>query len=310
MQLTGILPVNKALGLRSTHCVEVVKHILGRGTRVGHGGTLDSTASGLLLILLGSATRLSDFVMDMPKCYETVVQFGSETDTDDAEGRVLCERDFSFVSDAAIDSALCGFMGWRMQRPPRVSAVHVDGVRAHKLARRGEDVEIAPKPVYFASIERLDRLDVNGRAAFRVRCRKGTYIRSFARDLGSVLGCGAHVQELKRVSSGPFSAADSRTSEEIEGMDASGLAACVLPPEAAFGACSSYLAGASVSKRLMNGLDVEISQLRRCGFGKYSSSSDGVAVRAEGFLSLCRAKVSGGTLELAPSVNISDGSNL
>ena len=310
MQLTGILPLNKALGLRSTHCVEVVKHILGKKIRVGHGGTLDSTASGLLIVLLGSATRLSDFVMDMPKCYETVVQFGSETTTDDAEGEVISQRDFSSVTEAAVDSALCGFLGWRMQRPPRVSAVHIDGERAHKLARRGEDVELAAKPVYFASLERLGALGTDGRAAFRIRCRKGTYIRSFARDLGCVLGCGAHVQELKRISAGPFNIADCRTSEEIEKMDAEALAASVLPPAAAFGACTLYQADAAISKRLMNGLGTSISQLRRRNFGKYTSSSDGAAVRADGFLSLCRARVSGGTLELAPSVNISDGSNL
>ena len=310
MQLTGILPINKVLDMRSTHCVEIVKHIFGKKTRVGHGGTLDSTASGLLLILLGSATRLSDFVMDMPKCYETVVQLGSETSTDDAEGEVISERDFSCVTDSMVEQALCSFMGWRMQRPPRVSAVHVDGQRAHKLARRGEEVEIAAKPVYFASIERLGALNAAGQAAFRVRCRKGTYIRSFARDLGAALGCGAHVCALKRVSAGPFDVSRCRTSAEIENMDAASLAEEILPPESVFASCSSYQADAAVSKRLLNGQGTTLACLKRRGFGVYTSSSDTVAVRAEGFLSLCRAEICGGTLALAPSVNISDeGSN-
>ncbi len=121
--------------MRSTKCVELVRNKLGRKTKVGHGGTLDSTASGLLIILVGAATRLSNFIMEMPKLYETVACLGAETSTDDASGEIISSNGRGTVSEKDIDLALSSFMGWRMQAPPDVSAVHVDGRRAHELAR-------------------------------------------------------------------------------------------------------------------------------------------------------------------------------
>ena len=305
MRLTGILPINKALDLRSTHCVEIVRGKLGRKTRVGHGGTLDSTASGLLVVLIGGATRLSNFVMEMPKCYDTVVCFGSETTTDDASGDVISEKDSSFLTEELIDSALTSFMGWRMQRPPRVSAVHVDGTRAHKLARGGGEVEIAAKPVCFTSVERTSPL-TDGRAAFRVRCHKGTYIRSFARDLGALLGCGAHVSELRRVSVGPFEADKCRASGEIEAMDPTSLAAEILPLESLLPARASYEADGENKTRLLNGLSARLCDFRRSSFGQCVSNYDSAAVFARGLFSVCELSLYRNTLALKPSVNITD----
>ena len=130
---SGILPVNKPVGLRSTDCVQKIRRALWRGAKIGHGGTLDSTASGMLIVLIGQATRLSNFIMSMPKTYETVVTFGTRTSTDDASGDVVESAPFGHITDEMIDSALCGFMGWRMQSPPAVSAVHIGGERAHRL---------------------------------------------------------------------------------------------------------------------------------------------------------------------------------
>ena len=201
MPISGIVPVNKPEGLRSTDCVQKLRHIFGRKTKIGHGGTLDSTASGLLLVLVGQATRLSNFVMDLPKRYEAEIEFGSATTTDDASGEVTERASWEHIDDAIIDGALCSFMGWRMQSPPAVSAVHIDGERAHTLARSGRAVVPDPKPVCFLNITRLSTIDEKGLVRFRIDCRKGTYIRSFARDLGVRLGTFAHVKSLKRVSS-------------------------------------------------------------------------------------------------------------
>lgn len=306
MPLTGLLPLDKPLGMRSTRCVEIVRAKLGKKNKTGHGGTLDSTASGLLMILVGYATRLSDFVMDMPKCYEVEVQLGSETSTDDASGEVTSEGDFSRVDAAAVDSVIPSFLGWRMQKPPVVSAVHVDGERAHKLAREGRAPEIAAKPVYFASVERSGDVSPSGLVSFRIRCRKGTYIRSFARDVGSLLGCGAHVQSLRRVSVGPFLAEDCVSAQDLENMDAETLSRHVLPISSLLGTCATYEADEVSSKRLVNGLGVRLSDLRRRNFGEYSSTSGLTAVTGQGIFSLCSASRAGGTLELAPSVNIID----
>ena len=140
MSVSGILPVNKPEGLRSTDCVQKIRSILGRSLKVGHGGTLDSTASGLLVILVGQATRLSNFVMELPKVYEAEVALGRGTTTDDASGETTERAPWGHVTDSALDSALCAFFGWRMQRPPAVSAVHVGGERAHAIARSGRSV--------------------------------------------------------------------------------------------------------------------------------------------------------------------------
>ena len=217
---SGILPVNKPVGLRSTDCVQKIRRALWRGAKIGHGGTLDSTASGVLIVLIGQATRLSNFIMSMPKTYETVVTFGTRTSTDDASGEAVESAPFGHITDEMIDSALCGFMGWRMQSPPAVSAVHIGGERAHVLARGGREVTPEPKPVCFSKITRMSGIDGEGRVSFRVDCRKGTYIRSFARDLGARLGSAAHVSALARTACGPFRMEAAKGAEELFAMTA------------------------------------------------------------------------------------------
>lgn len=304
MQITGLLPLNKPVGMRSTRCVELARRILGRKVKVGHGGTLDSTASGLLVLLIGSATRLSNFVMDMPKSYVTVVQLGSETTTDDASGDIISSAEWSYVKEELLDSLIVGFMGWRMQTPPKISAVHVDGQRAHLLTREGQDVTLNEKPVYFAGVKRMSGISDDGKVSFLVHCRKGTYIRSFARDIGTKLGCGAHVCELHRLTCGPFAAQDCRTADRLFEMDREKLLDQILPVDSVCSSSACYLPNMDESKRLANGLEVSLKNLKRMNYGSNASTSGNVIVSSEFIFSICELAKIGGSFDLKPAVNI------
>ena len=304
MSLNGILPIDKPLDIRSTACVDAVRRILGRKIKTGHGGTLDSTASGLLIILLGNATRLSSFVMDMPKCYEVEAALGASTSTDDASGDIISKANWEHVTDSMVDTALCGFLGWRMQVPPSVSAVHIEGKLAHALARSGVSVQISPKPVFFEKIQRINDLDSCGFVSFRIFCRKGTYIRSFVRDIGKQLGTAAYVNKLKRTSCGTFSLNECKTLDEISKMDCAELRSCVLGLNSLHGVCTSYVAEESSLKRISNGQSVMSSNVTRKVFGKYSSPSGHVTVSGHDVFSVCKMSASKKTIEFVPSVNI------
>lgn len=305
MSLSGILPVNKPEGLRSTTCVQKIRSILGRRVKTGHGGTLDSTASGLLLVLVGQCTRLSGFVMDLPKCYETEVAFGASTDTDDGSGQITARAPWEHITNSSIDSALCGFMGWRMQSPPAVSAVHVAGVRSHELARKGMSVVPQPKPVCFLDIARISSIDGSGCVKFRVLCRKGTYIRSFARDLGIRLGSLAHVNTLARISSGPFKAYSSRGAAELFDMPRDVLARELVTFARLREMFECYEADSAAYERLSHGQSVMLSELARGGGGFAVPISGGkVIVASNRIFSICTPERSRGTLELSPAVNI------
>ena len=304
MQPIGVLPINKPIDVRSTQCVDTVRQILGRKNKVGHGGTLDSTASGLLILLVGNATRLSNFIMAMPKCYETTIKFGSETTTDDASGEIKKISSWEHITDSDIDRILHGFMGWRMQTPPSISAVHIDGERAHRLTRDGRDVEISAKPVFFQSVERISSINSQGCVSFRINCRKGTYIRSFARDLARNLGSAAHVYELKRVGCGMFSSDNAVSFDDISSMRFKELSSIILPVRSVVGSCMSYIADDYAFKRLANGQGVMLSQMQRESFPLYSSSTENVTVSSESFFSICRLSRSSGSFELMPEVNI------
>ena len=211
----GLLLIDKPVGSRSTECVAQVKGFFGKSARVGHAGTLDSTASGLLIVLLGAATRLSDYVMKLPKHYEATVRLGISTDTCDASGQVIFRGDAAKVDEWVFDRALYSLWGTRMQLPPEISALKVNGKASHKIAREGQVSKLSPRPVVVTSAVRCSPL-VNGRARISVVCGKGTYIRAIARDIGEILGCGAHVEELRRLSIGPFRQADACAAENVD----------------------------------------------------------------------------------------------
>ncbi len=211
----GWVVLDKPVGMTSTHAVAVIKHLYA-AKRAGHAGTLDPLASGCLPIALGEATKTVPFVVDGRKTYLFTVRWGEERDTDDAEGRVVAASD-SRPDEAAIRAVLPRFTGIIEQVPPRFSAVKIVGERAYDLARDGETVDLAPRPV---TIHRLELMETPDRdhSVFSAECGKGTYVRSLARDLGRALGALGHVSALRRSRVGPFGEADMIPLEQIEAL--------------------------------------------------------------------------------------------
>ena len=213
--ISGWLVVDKPAGLTSTAVVNKVRWAFD-AKKAGHAGTLDPEATGVLAVALGEATKTVPFITDAMKAYTFTVTLGAATNTDDAEGEVIAtsaER----PSDEDIKEALLGFIGEIQQVPPKFSAVKVDGQRAYKLARDGEEVELSSRPLWVEELVMLDRPDAD-HVMLEMTCGKGGYVRSIARDLGEKLGCLGHVQELRRIWSGPFDAEDGVTLEQIDDL--------------------------------------------------------------------------------------------
>jgi len=207
--MDGVVVIDKPRGPSSFDVVAVVRRTL-RERRVGHTGTLDPMATGVLPICLGEATKLVPFLMDGNKGYDAEAVLGVATDTLDATGTVVARADASRVTRAAVEAGLAKLVGTIQQIPPAHSAIRVDGKRAYDLARAGEAVELAPREVRVDAIT-LTAFAVEGelaRIAFSVACGKGTYIRTLAGDLGAALGVGAHLTALRRTRVGPFTLAD------------------------------------------------------------------------------------------------------
>jgi tRNA pseudouridine55 synthase len=180
---------------------------------VGHTGTLDPFATGLLVVLLGRGTRLARFIEQQPKTYRATMRLGQATDTDDDTGTVVAEWQGAVPEEAIIRATLEGFRGRQLQEPPAYSAKRVDGERSHRLARRGEAVALRPVEV---TVHALDVLEVDGRdVTFRVTVSAGTYIRALARDAGQRLGVGAHLTALRREAIGPLRVEDAVTLEDV-----------------------------------------------------------------------------------------------
>ena len=211
--ISGWLVVDKPAGPTSTAVVNKVRWAFG-AKKAGHAGTLDPEATGVLAIALGEATKTVPYVTDALKAYRFEVRFGAATNTDDAEGEVIARSDLR-PSDDAIKAALAGFIGEIMQVPPKFSAVKIDGQRAYKLAREGEDFEVEPRPLWVEELLLIDRPSPDT-AVLEMTCGKGGYVRAIARDLGEALGCHAHVGWLRRIWSGPFEAEDGISLEQIE----------------------------------------------------------------------------------------------
>ena len=213
--ISGWLVVDKPAGLTSTAVVNKVRWAL-NANKAGHAGTLDPEATGVLAIALGEATKTVPFITDALKAYRFTVKLGEATNTDDAEGEVIAQSD-TRPTDEEIKAALGQFVGDIMQVPPQFSAVKIDGERAYKRARDGEEMEIAARPLWVDSLLLDDRPDADT-VVLEMVCGKGGYVRSIARDLGQALGCYGHVQKLRRIWSGPFKAEDGLTLEQIEAM--------------------------------------------------------------------------------------------
>ena len=194
--LSGWLIVDKPLGITSSAVVNKAKWAFD-AQKAGHAGTLDPEATGVLAIAFGEATKTVPYVTDSMKAYRFTVRLGQATNTDDGEGEVIRESDLRPSADE-IRASLPEFSGDIMQVPPQYSAVKVDGERAYKRARDGEEMELAARPLFVESLELVEMPDAD-HAVFEMICGKGGYVRSIARDLGQALGCFGHVVQLRRV---------------------------------------------------------------------------------------------------------------
>ncbi len=211
--VSGWLILDKPVGMGSTEAVSKVKWLF-KAEKVGHAGTLDPLASGLLPIALGEATKTVPYVMDGAKIYRFTVAWGEERTTDDLEGPVA-ERSDRRPSEAEVRALLPRYTGVIMQVPPQFSAVRIDGERAYDLARGGEAVEIPAREIEIGRLDLVETPDAD-HSVFEVECGKGTYVRSLARDMGRDLGCFGHVSQLRRVEVDPFTSDGLVTIEELE----------------------------------------------------------------------------------------------
>jgi tRNA pseudouridine55 synthase len=226
----GVINLNKPEGMTSRTAVDRVVRMVGRGVKVGHAGTLDPLASGVLVVCLGPATRLIEYVQRQSKTYRTMVLLGSVSDTLDADGTVTAVAEARPADINTVRAAVATQVGTFLQRPPEFSALKVQGRRAYDLARAGQSVELAPRPVTIHAIEILSyewpRLELE------VVCEGGTYIRSIARDVGEFLMCGGLVEVLVRTRIGSFSLRDA---VELESLSAETIASAIQPPIVALG---------------------------------------------------------------------------
>ena len=249
--MDGVLVCDKPAQMTSHDVVARVRRLAGQ-RRVGHGGTLDPPATGVLVLALGRATRLLPFLPTEPKRYLAEVAFGAETDTLDATGTVTATAAADGVDEPGLRAALAGFLGPQQQVPPMVSAVKIGGERLYAKARRGEEVERAPRPIV---IHELELLGLAGGerplATLTVVCSGGTYVRSLAADLGRALGTLAHLASLRRTAVGRFIEAEAHTLEEL--AEPGRLEAAVLDPAAAMASTATRALTSAEASALATG---------------------------------------------------------
>jgi tRNA pseudouridine55 synthase len=249
----GVLLLDKPAGITSTRALAKAKRLLG-SLKGGHTGTLDPFATGLLPLVFGEATKFSRFLIDSEKCYEATLRLGEETPTGDTESEVE-RRSAVDVDERAIDAVLRSFIGTQSQVPPMHSAVHVGGRRLYDYARSGEEVARPERSVEVMELTRLGRAGDDLRV--RVRCSKGTYIRTLAQDIGAKLGCGAHLVALRRTAVGGFALSQA---VEFETLEREGIAASrdrLFAPEVLVASLARVDAGADEATRFGHGQAIE-----------------------------------------------------
>ena len=225
--ISGWLLVDKPSGITSTGVVNKVKWAF-NAKKVGHAGTLDPDATGVLPIALGEATKTIPYIMDEIKSYQFCVKFGEATNTDDATGQII-QNSSKRPSDNEISTKLQKYIGFIEQTPPNFSAIKIDGKRAYKLARQGSKLKLNPRPLYVEDLRFMERVD-NDHALLHLMCGKGGYVRSIARDLGKDLRCFAHVKWLRRTSAGPFDIESCITIDKIQELQKSSQLFKLLKP--------------------------------------------------------------------------------
>lgn len=261
--MRGFINIDKPRGITSFEVVRRVRRAA-RTKKVGHAGTLDPNATGVLPIAVGEATRLVDELVGARKRYTAEIVFGVETDTYDLEGSVVEEHDASHLDEARVREALGGFLGGQMQVPPAYSAVKRAGVPAYRAARRGDPLTLEARPVvvYDLKVLAFDRSQPSRPVLeLDVQCGKGFYVRSLAHDLGALLGTGAHLSGLRRTQVGPFLATDAIPLDEaIVRLEAGEGALIVLPPDAVLGDWPAVTLTAEQTARVRQGLDASLIQ--------------------------------------------------
>lgn len=212
----GILLVDKPTGWTSSDVVVKIRNHF-KFSKVGHGGTLDPLATGLLVLLIGKGTKLSDRIMGGDKTYEGVLRLGVTTSSQDADGDIVAEHDASRITRDQVEAVIENYIGDIEQIPPMVSAIKKNGVPLYKMARKGEEIERESRKIHVFSLEVLGF--ENPLVTFRVRSTKGTYVRTLAHDIGNDLGVGGSLDALRRTASGPLSIDQAHTMEEILACD-------------------------------------------------------------------------------------------
>lgn len=256
--MNGIINICKQPGWTSSDVVAKLRGVL-RQKHIGHAGTLDPGAAGVLPVCVGKATRLFDFMTAHPKTYIAEITFGAVTDTQDAYGSLL-HREPAAVSERETDAVLTGFLGNIMQTPPMYSALKKDGKRLYELARAGKSVELAPRPAHIYDLKRISPIKEN-RCLLEVTCGKGTYIRTICHDIGEKLGCGAYMSFLLRTSAGGLGLETAYTIKEIETLVRAQDFSFLQPPDSGVQYLQKIIFEDVAFDRLRNGNPVHISQV-------------------------------------------------
>lgn len=212
-EMEGVLLVDKPAGMTSHDVVYRLRRKL-QMKKIGHAGTLDPMATGLLVMLIGKATRISQYLISVDKFYEGEATLGVVTDSQDAQGEMMETRPVPPFTEAEVREVMKGFLGDQYQMPPMHSAIKIGGVPLYKMARKGEEIEREPRFIRISSFE-LTSFTLP-KLTFSVHCTKGTYVRTIAHDLGKKLGCGAHLSALRRTGSGKFTISQCLTLDQIE----------------------------------------------------------------------------------------------
>ncbi|HXY53687.1 MAG TPA: tRNA pseudouridine(55) synthase TruB [Nitrospirota bacterium] len=286
--MDGILNINKPSGMTSHDAVQKVRRIMKEG-RIGHTGTLDPLATGVLVLCVGKATRIARYLVTGEKEYRAVMRLGVITDTLDAAGRVLETRQYAPPGREDIERVMRRLTGVIMQRPPAFSAVKVSGVPSYKLARQGRAAELNPRPVTIHRIEMTAYADPL--VSFTVRCSKGVYVRTLCADIGEALGMGAHLAALVRTRSGRFSLEQAVTLDQLEDIASAGRAhQAITPMEEALADLPAVLIGNEEASKVLHGNRVS------CPTSLANGSSDVARIHDSAGRLLALARIVAGTL--------------
>lgn len=265
MNHNGFLNIDKPLAMTSHDVVARVRRLVGRKVKVGHAGTLDPAASGVLPVAIGHATRLIEYMAEVRKGYQGLVQLGQTTTTDDAEGEVLTTAPVPAYTPAQIETVLAALRGTIMQVPPMYSALHHEGQRLYDLARAGKVLDLPARPV---EIDALSAEQVaHDQLLITVTCGKGTYIRALARDIGAALGCGAHLASLRRTFVGAFSLESAIPLADLNPED---VATHLIPARIALADWPLAQLDAEQVRRVGHGMPVDLGDLA----GTYARAED------------------------------------